>query len=231
MKSMKVMAASLSAVLTLAGCANTPMGPRVQAMPAAGKPFEVFVQEQAMCKQYAADQVGGQAQAANERAIGTGLVGAGLAAGLGAAVNGGRGAGIGAAAGALGGSAIGAGNSERDQRGIQQQYDNAYSQCMYAKGNQVAQPVAPVMVVHPAPVYVAPPPVVYTQPPVVYSQPPVVYSQQPGYAAPPPAGYAAPPSGYAAPPPSGYAPPPSGSAPPPGYAPPPGSAPPPPPPQ
>jgi len=140
-------------------------------MPAANKPFEVFQQDQATCKQFAAEQVSGQADSANERAIGTGLLGGVLGAGLGAVIGGGRGAGVGAAAGGVLGTVVGSGNSQSSQGGIQQQYDNAYSQCMYAKGNQVAPP--PVRtVIQPTIIYPAPPPVVYAPPPAVYYPPP-----------------------------------------------------------
>ena len=47
------------------------------------------------------------------------------------------GAGIGAASGALGGAGIGAMTSSNAQLTIQQQYDNAYAQCMYTRGNAV----------------------------------------------------------------------------------------------
>jgi uncharacterized protein YcfJ len=183
MRHFRAVAVSLSALVALAGCATQPMGPKVQVMPAANKPFEVFQQDQATCKQYAADQVGGQADSANEKAIGTAVIGTALGAGLGAAVGGGHGAGVGAASGGILGTAVGAGNSQRDQRSIQQQYDNAYAQCMYAKGNQVVPPAVPVVVQ---------PTVVYPAPAVIYTQPPAVY-------APPPAGYAPPSAGYAPP--------------------------------
>ena len=118
------------------------MGPTVQVMPGRGKTFETFQSDQAGCKSYAAGQVSGQAEAANQRAVGAALLttvlGAGLGAGIGAAAgDAGAGAAIGAAAGAGGGTAFGAGNSANDQASIQQQYDNAFSQCMYAKGEQV----------------------------------------------------------------------------------------------
>lgn len=168
----------------LEGCASTPMGPTVQVMPGKDKPFDVFAQEQASCKQYATQEVGGQAEEANQRAIGAGLLTTALGAGLGAAVGGGRGAGIGAAAGGVVGTGIGASNSQHTQLSIQQQYNNAYSQCMYAKGNQVVQPPAPVAVIRPTVVYAPPPPaVVYAPPPptVVYAPPPgVVYAPPPG---------------------------------------------------
>jgi hypothetical protein len=123
--------------LLLSGCAQTPLGPTVQVMPGPGKSFEAFTYDQAGCKQFAESSVAGQAQNANTRAVGAAALTTVLGAGLGAAIGGGRGAGIGAASGALGGTAIGAGTSSNEQYGIQQQYDNAYAQCMYAKGDMV----------------------------------------------------------------------------------------------
>src|SRR3954468_8269912 len=83
----------------LAGCAAPPRGPRVGVMPGANKPFEVFAQEKSMCEQYADSQVRGDAESANNRALGGAVLGTLLGAGLGAAIGGGRGAAIGAAGG------------------------------------------------------------------------------------------------------------------------------------
>lgn len=176
MKKTRFATAGLAA-LTLAGCAQTPMGPTVQVMPAPDKPFEVFQQDQATCEQYAQGQVAGQAERANQQAVGAGVIGTVLGAGLGAAVGRGRGAEVGAGAGAITGTAIGANSSNYAQMSIQQQYNAAYSQCMYSRGNQVPG--------FPAAGYGGPPP--------GYRPPP------PGYA---PPGYA--PPGY---PPPGYPPP------------------------
>jgi hypothetical protein len=126
----------------LAGCAQTPLGPTVQVMPGPGRSFEAFQADQSNCKVYAADQVKGQAENANQRAVGAALLTTLLGAGLGAAAGSGwgaagQGAGIGAGAGAATGAAIGADMSSGEQVGIQVQYDNAYSQCMYAKGEMV----------------------------------------------------------------------------------------------
>ncbi|SEH38957.1 hypothetical protein [Magnetospirillum fulvum] len=189
MRPTKSVVLTMSALIALSGCSSTPLGPKVQVLPAANKPFEVFRMEQAECKQYAADQVGGQAENANTRAIGAALIGGALGAGLGAAVGGGQGAAIGAAGGGVVGTAVGASNSQRGQGSIQQQYDNAYTQCMYAKGNQIAQPVQTV--VQPVVVYPQQPPVVYAPPPTVYYAVPPTYAPQP-QAAPPT--YAPPPS-------------------------------------
>jgi outer membrane lipoprotein SlyB len=163
--------------LLLSACASTPMGPTVQVMPQQGKPFDVFAQEQEYCKGYADNQVRGQADRANSTGALEGIGGTILGAGLGAAVGGGHGAAVGAAAGAIGGTAVGASTSGNEQRGIQTQYNNAYVQCMVAKGNQPEQ--RPV--VHVAPpttvIYQSPPPtVIYTAPP---PPPPVVYQPAP----------------------------------------------------
>ena len=205
MKQVRYTSAAVILALGLGACAETPLGPHVQVLPAQGKPFEVFAQEQSMCKQYAADEVRGQAQNANEKAIAETVIGAALGAGLGAAVGGGHGAGVGAAMGGTAGTVVGASSSGHTQLSIQQQYDNAYSQCMYSKGNQVIPTAAPIRVIQ-----YAPPPVIYTQPP------PVVYVQQPPaqvYTPPPPQGYPPPPAQGYAPPPGAVAPPPNTPAP------------------
>ncbi len=144
------MLAVLAPLVAVAGCAQTPMGPTVQVMPGPGKNFEAFQYDQAGCKQFAEQSVAGQAQNANMRGLAAGAITTALGAGLGGAIGGGRGAGIGAASGAIGGGAIGAGSSANAQGGIQQQYDNAYAQCMFAKGNMVPG-YGPMMVNAPPP--------------------------------------------------------------------------------
>jgi hypothetical protein len=136
--------------LLLSGCAQTPLGPTVQVMPGPGKSFDAFQFDQAGCKQFAESTVAGQAQNANNRAVGAAAIGTLLGAGLGAAIGGGRGAAIGAGSGALAGTGVGMGGSSNEQYGIQQQYDNAFAQCMYAKGNMVPG-YGPMMVNAPPP--------------------------------------------------------------------------------
>jgi hypothetical protein len=128
--------------LLLAGCAQTPLGPTVQVMPGPGKSFEAFRADQANCKGFAADQVRGQADNANQRAVGAAALSTVLGVGIGALAgsvtgNMGAGAAIGGAAGVGVGAGVGAGNSANEQYNIQQQYDNAFAQCMFAKGEQV----------------------------------------------------------------------------------------------
>ncbi len=136
--------------LVLSGCAQTPLGPTVQVMPGPGKSFEAFTFDQAGCKQYAESSVAGQAQNANNRAVGAAAIGTVLGAGLGAAIGGGRGAAIGAGSGAIAGTGLGMGSSSNEQYSIQQQYDNAFAQCMYSKGNMVPG-YGPMMVNSPPP--------------------------------------------------------------------------------
>jgi hypothetical protein len=137
MRSAKRAAAVLTPLLLFSACASEPMGPMVAVMPAPGKPLDAFQGDQAVCRNFADQQVQGGAQQANNSQVGTAVVGTLLGAGLGAAIGGGQGAAIGAGAGALGGTAFGAGPAQQAQYGLQQRYDLAYSQCMYARGNQV----------------------------------------------------------------------------------------------
>ena len=137
MSSFTINRAALAAILLVSGCVVPPMGPTIPVMPAPNKPFEVFRDDQAICKDYASQQVGGEAQRANNQQVLTGVAGTILGAGLGAAVGGGRGAAIGAASGAVAGTMVGAGGAQQAQMSLQQRYDLAYAQCMYSRGDQV----------------------------------------------------------------------------------------------
>lgn len=124
-------------VTLLGGCVSRPIGPSVAVMPAPNKPFEIFQQDQGVCTQFADQQVAGGAEWANSDALSTAVITTILGAGLGAAAGGGTGAAIGAASGAVVGTALGTAPAGASQYDLQQRYDMAYSQCMYAKGNQV----------------------------------------------------------------------------------------------
>ena len=126
-----------TAFLVLSACAAQPMGPTAAVMPAPGRPFVVFQQEQAQCRQFADQETAGGADQANLRQLGTAALGTVLGGGLGAAIGNGRGAAIGAAAGVLGGTALGAGPAVQTGRALQYRYDLAYMQCMAAHGNQL----------------------------------------------------------------------------------------------
>jgi hypothetical protein len=130
-------------LLALGGCATMPTGPSVRVLPTPGKPFEQFMAEDAICRQWAERGIGMSPQetasqnAASGAVVGT-LLGAGVGAALGAAAgNPGAGAAIGGGSGLLLGTASGASAGEVYGMEAQRRYDNTYVQCMYAKGNQV----------------------------------------------------------------------------------------------
>src|SRR5919201_4199505 len=130
----------------VAGCATVPTGPSVMALPGSGKNFDQFQADDAVCRQWAAQQTGkAPGEASVQNTVGGAAVGTALGAALGAAIGAaagspGTGAAVGAGAGLLGGTAVGAGNASTAYRSVQRRYDASYMQCMYAKGNQI--PVA-----------------------------------------------------------------------------------------
>ena len=143
------MTIGLAGALVLVGCVVAPpSGPSVMALPGNGKSFAQFQQEDGTCRQYASQQIGNQspAQAANNSAVGSAAVGTILGAAAGALLgaSGGdaaEGAAIGAGGGLLVGSAWGANAAYASGAALQQRYDMAYVQCMYANGNKL--PAAP----------------------------------------------------------------------------------------
>lgn len=135
---------------SLAGCAAPPLGPLVRVLPGPDKSYGQFVADDDECRAAANYRVAGQAQYANDRAVGVGVLTTVVGAGLGAAIGGGRGAAVGAVSGAGLGVGLGAGTSTGAQGGIQAQYDSVYAQCMYAHGNQLPG-LAPPVVYQPAP--------------------------------------------------------------------------------
>jgi outer membrane lipoprotein SlyB len=192
MKYGKFAALSVVAALAVEGCAAPPPGPTVFAARGQNVTAEQYGQADGTCQRYAYDVTARQADAANSAALGAGVLGTVIGAGLGAVVGGGRGAAVGAVSGAAVGGSIGANRSAWSNLPLQQRYNSVYLQCMQANGNAVPQ--------------FAPPPVAYyyVVPGGPPPPPPAAY-----YAPPPPAYYAPPP-----PPPPGYYPPPP---PPPGY--------------
>ena len=130
--------------LVLGGCASAPMGPTVRVMPAPGMPFDRFQAIDAQCRAYAAQQVAGYQQSANNSALASGATGALIGAAAGALIGGNsQGAGVGAGVGMLAGSAGGAGTYSDSQYSAQRAYNIAYEQCMYAQGAQVPGYAAP----------------------------------------------------------------------------------------
>jgi uncharacterized protein YcfJ len=148
---------ALLAAAGLVGCATAPLAPRVAVMPAPNKPFEVFAAEEQVCRHYAEQSVGvGSAEAANQAAVNSAVVGTAVGAVVGAAIGGREGAAIGAGGGLLVGSSSGSSYALSAERDVQRRYDIAYQQCMYAKGNQI--PGSYVRQASPPPPPPAPPP-------------------------------------------------------------------------
>ena len=151
----KTLAYSILAV-AVAGCATAPTGPRVAVMPAPGKPFEVFVAEDQLCRNFAEQSVGqSRNDAATQNFVGAAAAGTVIGAAAGALSGGHNSAGGGAAAGLIAGSMVGAGESTGASYDAQRRYDVAYQQCMYAKGNQIPGYAAPRQTYYPPS---APPP-------------------------------------------------------------------------
>src|SRR5207247_7174868 len=129
--------------LALGACATVPPGPSVMVLPGTGKSFDQFQADDAVCRQWASVQTGTTPQqAAGSSTAKSGVLGTLLGAGLGAAIGAatghpGVGAAVGAGGGLLAGTAGGAGAGETAAHQGQQRYNNAYEQCMYAKGNQI----------------------------------------------------------------------------------------------
>lgn len=131
------MMAGLSGLLS--GCAQMPVGPSVMALPGSRMSFEQFRQDDYICQDYASGRIGGSSanRAAADSQIGSAVAGAAVGAAAGAALGGGGGAAIGAGSGLVAGSAVGIGEGRRAGYATQEAYDNAYIQCMYAKGHRV----------------------------------------------------------------------------------------------
>lgn len=171
MKSPIVILAGVLPLLLIA-CASTPTGPSVMALPGSGKSFDQFRYDDAECRQYAQYQVGGTDanRAASDAGVRSAVVGTVVGAAAGAAMGGHEGAGVGAGTGLLVGSMAGTNAAQSSAYGTQRIYDNAYIQCMYAKGQQV--PVSGAMsrsiqapVTPPGTYYPPPPPPGYAPPP------------------------------------------------------------------
>lgn len=131
------LAYAVLSALALAGCATAPVGPNVVVMPAPNKPLEVFEQDDAYCRDYANRAISGQAQRAENAAVGKAVAGTVIGAAAGAALGGRDGAAVGAGGGLVVGSAVGADSGGLSSRQLQRRYDIAYLQCMYSKGNQI----------------------------------------------------------------------------------------------
>lgn len=126
-------------LVVVAGCTSIPTGPSVMTLPGTGKSFDQFRADDGDCRQYSYVQVGGSTpnQAATDSGVKSAAVGTIIGAAAGAAINGGQGAAVGAGVGLVGGALAGTAAADQSSYGIQQRYDIAYTQCMYAKGHKV----------------------------------------------------------------------------------------------
>jgi outer membrane lipoprotein SlyB len=180
------------AAAVLSGCATVPTGPSVMVLPGTGKSFESFQADDAVCRQWANQQTGAESKnTANETlasgaGIGT-LAGAALGAAIGGASgNVAEGAAIGAGSGLVLGTAAAAGPAQSAGQEVQRRYDNAYQQCMYAKGNQIPgimreskrtyEAMPPPPPPPPSPAYPAGPPAPVPPPPGGIPPPPPPHS-------------------------------------------------------
>jgi len=161
----------IAITLAMTACTTVPTGPSRMALPGTGKSFEQFNDDDRTCRTYSLNQSNGVSanQAGNDSFAKSAAVGTAVGAVLGAAVGGGEGAAIGAGTGLLVGSAAGSGSAAESSYSVQQRYDNAYVQCMYAKGHKVPVSASFARSVSSAPINNAPTPV---KPPTQYYPPP-----------------------------------------------------------
>jgi len=138
----KTLLIALPALLVLGACVSMPSGPSVLVLPGTGKNFDQFRFDETDCRGYASALLGGKDAnaAATDAGLRSAAVGTALGAAAGAAIGGRSGAAVGAGGGLLVGGAAGTGAASTSQYGLQRRFDNAYIQCMYAKGHRV--PVA-----------------------------------------------------------------------------------------
>lgn len=116
-----------------------PSGPSVLVLPGSGKGFDQFRADDLDCRQYASAQVGGAGpdQTAGDSVAKSAALGAVIGAAAGAAMGGQRGAAAGAGTGLAVGAMAGTGAGSASAYGLQQRYDYAFQQCMYAKGHKI----------------------------------------------------------------------------------------------
>ena len=151
----------LLGTLLLGACVTMPSGPSILVLPGTGKGFDQFRADELDCRQYASTQVGGTSsdQVASDSVAKSAALGTVVGAVAGAAIGGQRGAGVGAGTGLAVGALAGAGAANTSVYGLQQRYDYAFAQCMYAKGHKIpvsgrfesAHPAAPTAYSPPPP--------------------------------------------------------------------------------
>jgi len=177
-----------AALLALGGCVSIPGGPIVATFPGTGRSFDQCRSDDADCRRHATASIGGRdpSRAQADSAVQSAAVGTAIGAVAGAALGGSQGAATGAGVGLLFGGAAGAGAANASGQATQQRYDNAFVQCMYAKGHKVPSTGLSRSL--------APGPIARPSVPPAY-RPPV----EGGFGPPPPPvkpGYYGPPAGY-----------------------------------
>lgn len=163
------LAGAVAAALLLQGCASTPTAPAVLVLPGVRSSMPQYQADDGACRQFAQQQVAPAADAANNQAAGSALLGAAAGAAIGALIGYGAygsygnyanlSAAWGAGTGLMYGGAVGIGGSQAANGGLQQRYDTAYAQCMVARGHQL-----PGVVGRSAAPALPPPPPGYTPP-------------------------------------------------------------------
>ena len=128
--------------LVLGGCAAAPTAPSVMVLPGSHKTADQFQADANACQQQAQALLANDAQAVNNQAATSVVVGTVIGAAAGALLGQGSynpsaAAGWGAGTGMLIGSTVAGGNSQFASHSLQQRFDIAYMQCMYLRGNQV----------------------------------------------------------------------------------------------
>lgn len=165
-------AAALSLIL-LGGCATIPPGPSVPVMPARHASFEAFQADDRVCRSFAEERSGWDAnQTVNRNLAGGAAAGALLGAAAGALIgaaagDAAAGLALGAGGGLLAGTAMAANPALAAGSEVQRRYDLAYQQCMAAKGHEL-----PAVRTEPRRVRYAPPPPPPPPPPRAFLGPP-----------------------------------------------------------
>ena len=128
------------ALVVLAGCVTQrPTGPTVSVMPAPGKPIRRVLWKTSSAASMRARWIASESGDTSGNFAGSAVAGTAIGAVAGKLIGGDQGASVGAGMGFLAGSSQGASQAEYSTRSAQWRYDNAYKQCMYAKGNQASR--------------------------------------------------------------------------------------------
>ncbi len=136
-------------LIVLAGCVPQTMAPTVVVTPGPSKSSADFATDLTGCSAQANQQMAPAVQAANNQIVGNALLGAAFGSSTSAAAGASNNAA--GATGAATGVAAGAAAAQTAQVTLRQQFNVAYSQCMYAKGD-IVPGMTPTAAEEPAPV-------------------------------------------------------------------------------